>query len=430
MFLSSFADIRAWIHSRSHWFAALTFLLVEWAGCLTFLLRARIVPEGGFFLEAQKMLATGPIPDTNAYPPLLRTTYWALMKLLHIPSLNQWAVYSVGFFLAGGAFYWLLLQLEITQKSRFWIFVFAMLNPYFIWLTLTSKDTALEACFSFLFFGLVLKIASSQKYSSVRMVDVAALLGLVLVGLLTRLTTVFPALLVCFLLVIFMRQAKQKLFAITGTGVLLIALGYCGIHAINYGSFSLSNNFASNFYFGNHPLYDYAHPRNDLDIFLPNDLDGVYAQAEATHTLTQLTVQRITQNPSAFAVRVIEKTLWHWFNFEKIPNLSSNTMALSATSDQLVLRVSPIRYFEMLPYLVYKFFYVPAFLIALFALGILRERKLFIHALLLVPLFALWPIVVLTFPDTRFKIVGEMMAVPFIWLACEALIARIRPAQT
>lgn len=52
----------------------------------------------------------------------------------------------------------------------------------------------------------MLKLASSQKHSSVRTVDVAPLLDPVLVGLLTRLTIAFPALLVCFLLVTFTRQ--------------------------------------------------------------------------------------------------------------------------------------------------------------------------------------------------------------------------------
>lgn len=427
----SFSDARTWMRSHMDWAHASLFLLIEWAACFFFLLKARIVPEGGFLLDAESMLATGPIPNIDAYPPLLRMIYWGAMKTFHVSSLNPWIVYTLGFFLAGGAFYWLLTQLNLSAKTQKWIFLLGMLNPYFVWLTLTSKDTAFEAFFSFLFFGLVFKRVHTQEDAPVRTRSVILLVAVALLGLLTRLTTIFPALLVCVMLAIFLRGTRRKEFVTVSVGVLLIALGYAGIHARAYGSFSLSNTFAPNFYFGNHPLYDYAHPRNDLDIFLPNSLDeSVFQGPDSSKKLISLGVERIIHQPSAFAVRIIEKSLWHWFNFEKIPNLSSNTMVLSATNDQLVLRVTPIRYFEMLPYLLYKLLYVPAFFFALLALAALRDRKLFSFTLLLVPLLALWPIVVLTFPDTRFKIVGEMMAVPFIWIACDRLIARICSSQT
>ena len=72
----------------------------------------------------------------------------------------------------------------------------------------------------------------------------------------------------------------------------------------------------------------------------------------------------------------------------------------------------------MVAYLLYKIVYVPLFILAPALLLVGRRWRETEWWLLLMPLVAVWPLAVITFPDTRFKIVPEMLLVPWIFVMC------------
>jgi len=106
------------------------------------------------------------------------------------------------------------------------------------------------------------------------------------------------------------------------------------------------------------------------------------------------------------------KSVWHWFNLEKIPNYTSPTYM---EADGRVARLARISIVPGLAYVIYKLFYLPPFLFSL--ISIMRKKIQSGYALLCAPLLGLWPVVVLAFPDTRFKSNAEMVVLPAILAA-------------
>ena len=109
----------------------------------------------------------------------------------------------------------------------------------------------------------------------------------------------------------------------------------------------------------------------------------------------------------AFLYRCMVKSLWHWLNFEKIPRFTVPETYIDG--DGKTFHVGGIVILPAPMDLMYKLLHVPLFV---GALRLLFCWKLSLkEAVFFVPYFALWPVVVLLFPDTRFKICAVIMAV-------------------
>lgn len=350
---------------------------------------------------------------TAAYPPgvaLLvrsfeRATGLAVNHYVYkgiMLALWLWAAYAAARYVLG-------------KGWRCFCAVFIMLlNPYFVWTCLISPDTASECFFLFLSFYLLLRLhdrAGNAGCSRGRYCLLAFVLALCAV----MRTTNFIILI--FLLGVFclagQRKAKKYFFAALILFCLYTVL-FCFYNYKHSQSFGLGTTFGINFFIGNHRAYLQGHPNYDIDVFFEQGvLSGMKrkiagrSEAQQNAYFLEAGMAEIRRDVPAFFYRCIVKSLWHWLNFEKIPRLVAPGTHLG--KDGKTIHTGGIEVLPSLLYVMYKLFYLPLFINALV---LLFRRKLSLHeAVFFVPYVALWPVVVLLFPDTRFKLCAEVMAI-------------------
>jgi len=304
----------------------------------------------------------------------------------------------------------------ILGKS--WLCFFAvfaiLLNPYFIWSCIMSRDTASECFFLFLVFYVLIRLYDNIQAGK-KNGALYCLLPFVL-GMAALVRSTNFLILFCLLAIFcFAGKVKQRrIFSIILIAFSVYTALFCFYNYKRSQAFSLSTTFGINFYIGNNRAYLHGHPNYDIDLFFAEEIFAVKKkklqglnEGQKNNYYFQEGLRAIRQDIPAFLYRCIMKSLWHWVNFEKIPRLSAPGTYLD--TDGQTIHTGTIVVLPSLFYVVYKIFYIPLFLGALF---LLFCRKLGLkEALLFVPYFALWPIVVLLFPDTRFKICAEIMAV-------------------
>ena len=356
--------------------------------------------ESGFLIAGNAFAHGGSFPASGEYPPGVSLIY-AFFSMLFGPVSVPFAVIIQALTFAKGSGYWFAtLKRFFPNPKQHWLtWTASLLNPYFLWLAVTSKDTAFEwVGVSIFFYCLTELIATTKDASRKRILLSTALVVAFSFSMMMRVTTVFVLIgaLVVALLMHWRTMRKQLLLIGAVCGVLVGA--YVLHNGQVYGTYSLSSATKGNIAYGQSPLYEYAHPLHDIDVFLPMDaFNGPV----------------VMPTPITFLAVSVRKSVWYWFNFEKIPNLSSNTRLINQTGNILTISIEPVNHVPALLYTLMKLIYLPAFLISLY-LYIRRRHWTDPTIVFLAPLLFLWPVCVLTFPDTRFKIVGEVMAVAFI----------------
>ena len=288
-----------------------------------------------------------------------------------------------------------------------------ILNPCFVSTSLLSRDTAAEFLFTGLFFlFLFCLLRNAFQNQQVRVLFPVLLFLTSVVLALVRVTGFFTVSLLfaaCFLLEKPLRRAFGVLLALWTVFTLLFMLHNYRI----VGSFTLATNTGTNLYLGNHPFYLHGHPHYDIDAFLETErvkkemsednAQGL-AEAQSDAYFRGKAYESIRSNIPAFLYRTLVKTVWHWFNFEIIPNYTSQAY-LEGEVNRIVIE-GRIGLLTGLTYIIYKFLYLPLFL---WSVVVLFQKKIDVRLwLFYLPYLALWPIVALTFPDTRFKIVAEV----------------------
>jgi hypothetical protein len=372
---------------------------------------------------AQEILATGEWPRTAAYPPMMMIFALAV-RAAGVPALDPYAFTLV--FLLGGtcAAYALAARVLKHSWAAFAAVLLILINPYFVWTLLLARDAAAE----FLFLGLVLSLAlalfrppagrGAALLTAALLVACMAILSLVRV---TGYFMSFGVLAVAWLVA----DASATRRLLLGCAAALLAFGGAwGLY--NYrqlGTFQLATNGGYNLYLGNHPAFLHAYPHYDIDVFLRSqDLTdpGALTEAESSAAYTRAALDYIRADPAAFVYRTLMKSYWFWLGPEKYPNYTSDSRVVSPRSDvEWTAQLTPVSILPGLALLLYRLIYLPAMLASWVAL----YRKQIDRALVLLyaPLLGLWPVVALTFPDTRFKISAEALTLPVLVAACLAL---------
>lgn len=354
--------------------------------------------ESGFLYSAQ-LSAQNHSPLSNGdYPPGVSLVYLLLIHTFGSFSIPFAAVFQALLFAIGAGFWFGTLGFIFPKPKQNWIaWAASLLNPYFLWLIVTSKDTAFEWLGVSVFFYCLLALITTENSEKKKLFLSLALTVSFIVSMLLRVTTVFiflSAILLAF--VMHWKTHKKLLLSVLAACMIAVSL-FVTYNGQTFGSYGLSTTMKGNLAYGQSPLYEYTHPIHDIDVFLPMDF-----AADVRFP-----------SPITFIAVSVRKSVWYWLNFEKVPNLSSNTRMIAQTDNTLTLSIEPIKHLPSLLYTLMKLLYIPAFIISLF-LWIRRKDWTDKTLIFLVPLLALWPICVLTFPDTRFKIVGEVIAVAFI----------------
>lgn len=389
-----------------------------------------LVPEVSEFIDAaQRTWQTGSLPRSAFYPPGV-TLIVLGVRALGITSIDPF-VFNFCLLALGVTIFHLLARRLLRND---WLAslagILALLNPYFVWTAMLSKDTSAEFCSLAGFLWLMtaaLDANASEAQHAGRSIGI--LLFAVLMSL-VRVTNVFVALATFALVFVWPGQARRrKWIAKLSVAFTAFVLAFCGYNYYRVGAFNLATNGGYNLYLGNHPAYLHGHPHYDIDVFLRSiDRHEELApldESTKNREYTRRAVKMIKADPSAFLYRLIVKSEWHWFNLEKIPNYTSATQVLSDQGTSgCSAELAPIRAAPNLAYVLYKIFYLPVFIFGLILF--LRRRIPVEQAVLFAPMFGLWPVVALTFPDTRFKICAEVIATPAL---LTMLVASVRERQ-
>jgi hypothetical protein len=377
-----------------------------------------------FFNIAEQIWRTGAMPRTAYYPPMipLLIVGFRLLCIVLTPFTFNFCMLALGL----GSLYGLSYCLLRAEKYAFVSVLLALLNPYFIWITLLSRDTGPEFLFLSTTLWIAIKVLNMPENAPRRQKYFAmvGLLGSAFLLSLSRVTGFFVVLTVIFLAV--WRCAtgwKRSFFAWCGGIFMVLTVLFCCYNYRLIGTFTLATHGGVNLYYGNHPAYIHGHPHYDIDMFMVNlpqidytpknegDLDQAYSRRG---------LEFILADPVSFVYRVMCKSVWHWLNLEKIPNYPKQSKIIAQTDTYWVIHAE--RQIALTPgvaYMLYKLIYLPLFLLSGFALV---YRKIPAPYLLLYgPYLGLWPVLVLTFPDTRFKISAEILVIPaliaasFLW---------------
>jgi hypothetical protein len=369
--------------------------------------------------RAEQFVREGTMPRTAYYPPMMMLIV-AGMRKAGLAVINPWAV-NFGLLAAGLVPMYALSELLLRRGAYALLAgLLVLLNPYFVWTVLLSRDSAGEFLFLSMVVWLTLIIrtlpegdAGSRRYAyGLGTLVSAALL------LLTRVTGFFMCLAIfCLALWQSRRRARERRLWVTSLGGFLVVTG--GFCAFNYwvtGAFTLGTNGGYVLYLGNHPAYVHAHPHYDVDIFLarPGEAEGFDALDEANQyrAYTRTAIGFIERDPVAFVYRVLTKSVWYWLGVEKIPNY---TTASFMEADDGLAHLDRPRLLPGLLYAGYRLIYLPAFLLAVGALWMrILDRRI---GLLFMPLLGLWPVIALGYPDTRFRLSAEVIVWPALLLA-------------
>lgn len=358
----------------------------------------------------------GPASVSAAYPPGIA---WVLTGLRAggLWPVDPWRFNQTLLGLGVLSFFTLSSLLLRSAPLASLAVLFGLLNPYFVWTLLLSRDAAPE----FLLLTLLVCV-TVYGLRSPRAPWTPALLALALATALgfTRVTGFFTGAAVLAVPLFTAGPGRRGPWAAALVGLTLGAAGLCALNHTRAGAFTLTTTSGLNLYLGHHPAYLDGHPRHDIDVFLSRAAEtegfGTLPEAERDQAFRRRAFDFMRDDPLALLHRTLVKSIWHWFNFEKIPSSSGAAWLDPADGTVHIGRGGSL---TSLAYLLYKIIYIPLFVLAL--AGLARRRVPCEFRLLLAPLAGLWPLAVLAFPDTRFKIAAEV-------LLCPLLLAALRQA--
>ncbi len=305
-----------------------------------------------------------------------------------------------------------VLIYAITHR-RIWAWLgsfFVLLNPYFIWTIMLSNDTGPEWVWLLCVIVAIYLAIEGRHLSCSR--------GLMILGagasVLTRITGLYIIIAILITSWMMERIRLRSLIYVGALSLLLAVLVLVGWNKAQVGTFTLSTNAGMNVYFGNHPNYLHGHPHYDIDGFLgeaaQRDVDPALSEPEKDEAFQAQGWRFIYQDPAAFVYRIGVKSVWYWVGIEKIPNYSS-AVNLDIKTQTIHLTRLDVR--QGLAYMFYR-------LVCLAAVGFWLLHGRFQTRLPAWLVWAgwvgLWPIVALTFPDTRFRLSLETLV--SVWVVC------------
>lgn len=363
------------------------------------------------------------LPETAFYPPGVPILL-AVVQFLGVKNIDPYVFNAVTINVGALVFYLLSRRVIGNSLYSFAAVLLMILNPYFVCTALLSRDVASEFFFSGLLFLLLFVYYKNtpRNKNTILLLFLSILLTAIVLAL-VRATDFFVVFFI-FVVSIFIHKAGKNFFCALSIAFACFTLFFMYQNYKRVGAFSLSTNSGINLYIGNHPLYLHGHPHYDIDVFLGTERIKNEMREAGTDSLPESeedayfrrkSIEFIRADNLAFLYRVLVKSVWHWFNLEIIPNYTSSAY-FDGETDTIIVQ-SRINMLTSLAYVMYKFLYLPLFVISMAFLWKGRIDKLLIAFYM--PYVALWPVVVLAFPDTRFKIVAEVcVLIPMIYSLC------------
>ena len=350
------------------------------------------------------------IPSSNFYP-----AGSAIMLLPFIWNGPNYLIAVLFYYLGGSFFYWKICAKIRSKKIRYLSLAALPINPYLIWLCYSSQDTVFE------FFLLTATTYFALNYRSLLFITSGFVLCL------TR-----PSYWILYIaLGIFLQLTNKTKVGFRYVFILPIIILPLNIsyNVLNYNTSSIANEAGLTAYFSHNKYYYLAHPKFDMDVFLSKeghmsaDASSELNESELNNLYLEIAKKSIIDNPKETLIGTIQKLDSYIFDIQKIPHLPGEYY-LSADAKSIVIGDQRLDWKFVIGNVLYALermflliFLIPALFIALMEF----RKKYFIknvnnYILLAFPwLLGIAPGLIF-YTETRFKIVSELLLVPFIAL--------------
>lgn len=344
------------------------------------------------------------IPSSNFYPIGAGLLYAPFVALGLGPSA------AILFYLNIGLIFYYLITLAISSFAWRLVALIGLAgNIVFLTVIQWGEDTVLQfACLSVAFYFLLK--ARPLAFG-----------GLALLAASVRSTDFVMFLVIAVLMSVLTRSKRWLLFPV------LFAL-LCLFNWAQYGSPAPSLNSGVNVFIGQQPLYPIGHPKFDIDVFFNLhgflDPDKVLpaskkrSEVEIDRSYQEMGMKSLFRDIPRFAYSSIMKANNWVLNDEEVPSAPGSYSLERDGAGRYRINIDEMpasqAYVFRSVYMLYKLIYNSLFLMAVAAVLLLawRCRHLDPMAMLLFTTLMTLPIVVLAFPDTRFKINYEIFALP------------------
>lgn len=362
-------------------------------------------------------------PSDNFYPP---GSALLLMPLIWL-SPNFYIVVFIYYSLSVVLYFLICYEIQ-NAKLRLITLVALPLNPVLVWLCYSSQDTVFEL------FLVLLFVYSALKAKSY----IFILSGFLLAQ--TRPAHWLTFLGVALFLALKFRRTSRRLnqFRICFISILLLPLTIL-VNCLVYGTSTLAAESGMTLLFGNNKYTYLAHPKYDLDVFLSKEnhmnLNPDFAVSNPdpgnSNQYTRMAIDSIQKNPKEITLAVMQKIESYVVGIQKIPNLSGEYY-LSRDGNSIIIGKERLNWTLIVPHFFYLIYRIFLLFFLFFTLGFLififpREKAIYeVHKQLFIFLIPwLLGIIpgVLFFTETRYKIVSEILLVPFIMLALQSILS-------
>jgi hypothetical protein len=360
-------------------------------------------------------------PKDNFYPP------GSALMLLPFVWLSPNFYIVIFFYYSLSIVLYYLICCEIKNlKFRFVALAALPINPSLVWLCYSSQDTVFEL------FLLLIFIYSSIKYKNYAFL----ISGFLLVQ--TR-----PAHWLTFIgVAVFLLMKNRKTTYMVNqwrTSLIVIVLLpiTLTLNGLIYGSPSLASESGMTLYFGNHKYNYLSLPKFDLDVFLSTDghmkLDPKFSVSENdpgnSKQYTKMALASIKENPKEFVLATMQKIESYVIGIQKVPNLSG-AYFLSNDGNSIIIGDERLSWTLIIPHLIYELYRLIILFFLFFTIGFkfFISKKLHVSlkypeylSIYLIPwVLGIIP-AVLFYTETRFKVVSELLLVPFIVIILQSL---------
>ena len=353
------------------------------------------------------------IPDDNFYGPGS-----ALMLIPFLWNGPSFYFGNIFYFFLGTFFYSkICTQIEGIRYQNICRFLL-LLNPYLFWLADSSQDTVFEyfllmACVWFLInksfycfsiFGILLAMSRSQYWLFIIMVSLVFIFKSYKGNKKIKFKFLFPLL---------------SFFAITFFNV------------TNYDSPSPALEGGVTLELAYSPYYYLGHPKFDIDYFLDGSQGPLLSSSKdaptnlsAAELNTYYTKKALTDAyrfPQQTLMGLLQKIDSYIFTSQKVPN-ANGYFKLDSKNNVIVIENERLSWPLVIGNLVYAATRGGIFLLFIFTLGLYlvskRSKELSeilprSYGLLIIPWFTNLVVCSLVYTETRFKLVGELLIVPF-----------------
>lgn len=352
------------------------------------------------------------IPADNFYP-----IGKALMLLPFVWLSPNYFPVIVLYFVASSTIYFLICQ----KISSFWPRLIALAalpaNPYLVWLCYSSQDTIFEL---FLLLALVYSAINKRFYLFI-------ISGFLLC--LTRPSYWVAFIGIALLLSVSGKKLKERNWKKFFFVFLLIPINMI-FNLYSYGSSSLAGESGITAEFSYNKFLYLALPKFDMDVFLSTNSKDVISGSHQNDGLLQIVINSVKNNPKEVLLANMQKFDSYIFDVQKVPHLPGEYY-LSVDEKSIIIGNERLTWPLVLGnflYEVYRSLLLTGLIASIGALFVYRKLRIKIEALgnflwlLSLPwLLGLIP-GLLFYTETRFKIVSELLLVPFVCLILTAKI--------